>query len=234
MSACGRTCFSAPRTPLRSRVTAMSKPAIWRPRHRRRRRWSGRSRRRSCRRGAPSARPRWRLGIGHQHVLGVARQVDHHRLADAERDEAQRRVAVAPATWAPACGGSPADGVARQAPRAEQRSEQRGRNRICSPWPGHPHFAVDVVVTPKRTMLTPRRLFDRLVRLGLGGALASTRLRRASESVPSWRDSASVSAWRGAARALRSCRPRRAGRSSPRPSGRSPARARCCRMVSLV
>ena len=89
-----RSACSAARTPLRSRVTAMSRPAIWRP-SASKKNDAGLPDRDADDVGAPR-RADDRVGdlrIGDQHVLDVARQVDHHRLADAERHEARSRVA---------------------------------------------------------------------------------------------------------------------------------------------
>jgi len=101
ISEAGSACLMALRMPLRSRLTAMSKPAIW---------WPSASKKKMF--GLPYGRPDdvgaprrahdrvGDLGIGDQHVLDVARQIDHHRLADAERDEA--RVGIAATTSIPA------------------------------------------------------------------------------------------------------------------------------------
>ena len=74
------------------------------------------------------------LGIGDQHVLDVARQVDHDRFADAERHEARARVAadhldrrgrgIAPR--GSAAGARP---VAARRARGDQRREQRGADQ---------------------------------------------------------------------------------------------------------
>ena len=87
--------LSAARMPLRSRVTAMSKP-IDLPAFGVEEEDVGLADRDADQVGAPRrAHDRvGDLGIGDQHVLDVARQVDHDRLADAERDELRRLVAV--------------------------------------------------------------------------------------------------------------------------------------------
>ena len=70
------------------------------------------------------------LRIGDQHVLDVARQVDHHRLADAERHEARARIASR-RRWidAPAPARCPA--ARRRAPSASRRA-RRERRRAAS------------------------------------------------------------------------------------------------------
>ncbi len=85
----GNMLVSAPRaTPLRSRVTAMSKPAELRPS-------ASKKKTLVCPTATPMTIGAARgaddgigdLGVGDQHVLDVARQVDDHGLADSERDE---------------------------------------------------------------------------------------------------------------------------------------------------
>ena len=97
------------------------------------------------------------------------------------------------------------------------------------------HFGVASCVTPKRTTLTPA-LAGRSLSSGCRsicvrsrpGCAARARACRAAATARGFRPGAAQLERRGLADHAR------AGRSSPRPSGRSPARARCVRMVSLV
>src|SRR5215510_9363545 len=154
------------------------------------------------------------LRIGHQHVLDVARQVDHHRLADAERDELGARFAAhhlddrrarvdrrhrGRSRSGPVGGGRASGG--RQPEGGGHGNEQSGADQRRVPHDQslcrHVYLAVAVVETPNRTTLTPPwRPVSSVAASGLL-LLKSTMLRSASESVPSWRETASVSAWRG-------------------------------------
>ena len=100
--------------------------------------------------------------IRDQHVLDVARQVDHHRLADAELHEARGRFAGRRP------GSSRLRGIGRAcrrrsravprptaAPRAPQREISVARRHITRPLPTH--FGVGTVLTPKRTDVDRRR-----------------------------------------------------------------------------
>ena len=77
------------------------------------------------------------LGIGDQHVLDVARQVDHHRLADAERNEARVGVAADHLDAAGIGGDRPLiagrGGADRGDPeRGDRCGERGGADQHCS------------------------------------------------------------------------------------------------------
>ena len=104
------------------------------------------------------------LRIGDQHVLDVARQIDHHRLADAERHEARLRLRAD--DLRPRRDGAPTPARPRarrgreHAREQPQRDKRRRVSMSNSPYtrPYSTHFGVVTVVTPKRTVLIPARL----------------------------------------------------------------------------
>jgi hypothetical protein len=67
------------------------------------------------------------LGIGHQHVLDVARQVDHHRLADAERHERRPVLARRDLRKRPRVGAGV--GGAQRAVPGRRQGDDRGHCR---------------------------------------------------------------------------------------------------------
>ena len=115
--------------------------------------------------------------IGHQHVLDVARQLDHHRLADPERNELgaglaahhldHRRARVAcrdgrfGGGCAPGCRKPEGSGQRNEQCGADQRRVPHSRS-LCH----HVYFVLVVVLMPKRTTLTPTRRRSVIVDLG--------------------------------------------------------------------
>ncbi len=106
------------------------------------------------------------LGIGHQHVLGVARQVDHHGLADADRHELGRAVAdhVRHGRRPAAIGriGRAMTGAGGRQPdmaisAASGGAQQLRSHHVSTPCISLARYFGAMVVTPKRTVLIPVR-----------------------------------------------------------------------------
>src|SRR5581483_3901370 len=130
------------------------------------------------------------LGIGDKNVFYVARQIDHHGLAQAERNRAGGIFAAGNVI-----GGGGGNMRVRGTRRARQAASGRKRQRgeACrsdqSGWPHRDpllpaHFGIVVVVTPKRTVLMPPLRASDLSAAG-ASPRPSAMLRSDSESVPS-------------------------------------------------
>ena len=121
------------------------------------------------------------LGIGHQDVLDVARQIDDHRLADPEGNEIRAELRChdldAGVRWRRR-GALRRDGQVERDRSENHLACQPGRGAAERPFRHrgcplrHRHFAIVVVVTPNRTMFMrfdPPEILRRRRRLALGG-----------------------------------------------------------------
>src|SRR5262249_5419327 len=162
------------------------------------------------------------VGISDEHVFDVARQIDHDRFADTERNKLGACFAAHDLDHCRAllagngrCGNG--CGTRRRRRRAHasvggrcaagrgepeggnQSDQQGGADQRHVPHDRSPHchfhFIVAGMLTPNRTTLTPRRPSSAAAAASLRSK--STRARSASDSVPCWRARASVSACRG-------------------------------------
>ncbi len=173
------------------------------------------------------------LRIGDKHVLDLARQVDHHRLADAERQKPHRAlddgsVAGAQVARGRALRHQRQGGDDRERRGADRLGPQRSLRyspRSCLPSPKSllacRHRRRDDRTAPR----SPCRHGDRRSTAG-----ARSHRRGCAARATAFRSAARAQASRPApasAPASRSCRQRPSGRPSPRPSDRS-REPECC------